>query len=114
VSDQQRDERILRDDERSLLRALKEMTAGPTAERSPLAKIASRLKKAFTPNRPFDAKAWAESVVKVRPGNFGRGGDVVIGDTVEEHWTSMSEAKASGARIRAALIASLPEHLGAK
>jgi len=110
VSDQQRDERFLRDDERSLLRALKEMTEGTTAERSPLAKLASRLKKALTPNQPFDAKAWAESVVLLRPHPGGGRQITVAGIPFGIAIGSPDHA----ARIRAALIASLPEHLVAK
>lgn len=91
--------------DRTLLQALRDFTAEP----SPLTEIASRVKKALTPAPAFDATAWAASVVKVRPGKRG-GTEVVIGGIVE-HWTGATEARASAARLREALIASLPEHL---
>lgn len=112
------------DQERTLLQALKDMTAessaldefeamvGPRVRRL-AATVRSSVKKALTPTPPFDATAWAESIVKVRPGKFGRGAEVVIGRTIES-WTSMTEANASAERIRDALIASLPEHLVTK
>lgn len=103
---------LLRDDERSLLRALKEMTADvPSAPRTPLGKIASRLQKALTPNKPFDAKAWAESVVKVRPHPSGAAGQIVVAGIP---FGIANGSPSHAARIRAALIASLPEHLVSK
>ena len=108
--------------ERTLLQALKDMTAEPKTdirqilvEMARRANITERVKKAFAPREPFDATAWAASVVKVRPGRFGRGGDVVIGTgNASEHWTRIEEANESAARIRTALIASLPARLVSK
>lgn len=111
--------------DRSLLRALKEMTAEPSPlanlvsraqtalDELPLGALASRVRKALSPTQAFDAKAWAESIVKVRPGIVG-GWDVAIGDYATEHWTRQTEAIWACARLRDALIASLPEHLGSR
>lgn len=103
--------------ERTLLQALKDMTAEPKTdirqilvEMARRANITERVKKAFAPREPFDATAWAESIVKVRPHPSGSGQLVVAGVPFGMANGSPDHA----ARIRAALIASLPAYLVSK